>query len=118
MSGDIIDEVCQAVAWATKMETYDDDVVRPVASALLSSLAQRNIGVYRQTGPKVREAKAIADAKYKLRHSIEVLEIVGGNAASAVALQGILVILIEMQERQWDAPCDCFAGEPIVFKES
>lgn len=85
-----------------------------VTEELLTALAEHNIGVYRQTGPKVREGKAIAEAKDKLAHSINVLGTVGGQASSAVALQGILVMLIEMQERQWDAPCDCFAGEPLV----
>lgn len=85
-----------------------DDVARSITDAI----AAHGLVVYRAEGPKVRQATAIRDAREHLQSSKSQFFRTGAQAAMAEAMQGILVLLLEWQESQWDTPCDCFAGMP------
>jgi hypothetical protein len=94
---------------ANKVRMKDD-----VARAIVDAIDAHGLVAYRAQGPKVRQATAIAEAREHLRASESRFIRVGAQAAMAEALQGILVLMIEQQESQWDMPCDCFAGMPQI----
>lgn len=108
---EVFTEVLESVTmslYATDRQTKMSDVAREV----LSVLGQFGWQLYAVEGPKVRRVSAIDSAKGYLIRSERAHEDIGANAAMAHALKGILTLMIEQQEAMFDAPCDCFAGEP------
>lgn len=85
---------------------------KDVARSIVDTIAAHGLTVYRTEGPKVRQAEAIQEARQHLRDSVSRFVRTGAQAAIAEALQGILIVMLEQLESQWDTPCDCFAGLP------
>jgi hypothetical protein len=85
-----------------------------LAKLAVETLGLHGLTVYQAEGPKVRQATAINEARKLLRESKTQFARTGANAACASALQGILVVMTEQLESQWDTPCDCFAGLPHI----
>jgi hypothetical protein len=108
-------------AYALLARSFDTIMVRrkqtssdELAKLAVDTLAAHGLTVYQTDGPKVRQAKAIDEARKLLRESKTAFARTGAAAAQASALQGILTLMIEQQESQWDTPCDCFAGLPQI----